>query len=80
MFLFQYHEDSLRLLEEERKRDERRNRLLREIREIRELRSAASPVGAREAHSQAATARTPAYAGPERRLVPCPDMKEAMTP
>ena len=45
MFLFQYHEDNLRLLEEEREREERGKRLLREL---HELRSAASPVAERE--------------------------------
>lgn len=77
MNLFQYHEDSLRLLEAERKRDERRNRLLREI---RELRSAASPLGERGTHSPAPKRPAPSYAGPERRLVPCPEMKEGVTP
>jgi hypothetical protein len=76
MFLFQYHEDNLHLLKEERKRDERGRRHLREMGEPG---SAVSPTRKREA-SGSATPRTAAYTGPERRMVPCPDMKEAMTP
>ena len=77
MNLFQYHEDSLRLREAERKRDERGRRHLRELEEAR---SAAPPAGERGTHSRAATPPTPSYAGPERRMVPCPELNEAMTP
>ena len=77
MFLFQYHEDNLRLLEEERKRDERRNGLLRDLLEVRRT---ASPAGEDEASARTAAPRAASYTGPERRLVPCPEMKEAMIP
>jgi len=77
MFLFQYHEDSLRLLEEERGRDERGRRLLREL---SELRSAGSTSLEPAALPAVPARRTTTYTGPERRMVPCPEMKEAMTP
>lgn len=76
MFLFQFHEDHLRNLEEERQRDERGRRHLRDLDESR---IAAASVAGRHPSRSAAT-RTAPYAGPERRLVPCPEMKEAMTP
>ena len=68
MIVLPYHEDYLHLREEELARAERGNR---QTREARELRSGAAPV-----------ATTPAarYTGPDRRMVPCPEMKEAMTP
>lgn len=69
MFMFQYHHDRLHLLADELRRDEPRQRLLRDIGERHhDLRA---PVAAPRATS---------YTGPERRLVPCPEMKEAMTP
>jgi hypothetical protein len=74
MFLFQHPEDYLQALEVERERAERRNRLLRE------LRGATPPFdGATTSRLAAAMARNP-YSGPERRSMPCPEMKEAMTP
>ena len=77
MFLFQYHEDNLRLLEEDRRRDERRDRLLRDLHELR----SAGPTSLEPAALPAVPARrTTTYTGPERRMVPCPEMKEAMTP
>ena len=75
MFLFQFHVDSLRLLEAERKRNEP---LDRHLRELHELQSAATPAREHEAPSPAVSPRS-AYTGPERRSVPCPEMKEAMT-
>lgn len=77
MFLLQYHEDNLRLLEEERKRDERHNRLLRDL---RELRSATPPVDSGPTRRLAAAMTDARYSGPERRAVPSPEMKEAVTP
>ena len=77
MNLFQYHEDSLRLLEAERRHEERGRRHLRELEEAR---STGSPVAERGTHSRAATRPDRSYAGPERRMVPCPELNEAMTP
>lgn len=68
MILLPFHEDNLHLREEELARTERGNR---QARETLELRRASAPAVALPA------AR---YTGPERRLVPCPEMKEAMTP
>ena len=74
MFLFHHPEDYLQALDVERERIERRNRL------VRELRGATPPFdGATTSRLAAAMARAP-YAGPERRSVPCQEMKEAMTP
>jgi hypothetical protein len=74
MFLFQHPRDHLDAVELERERIERRNRLLRE------LRGATPPFdGAPTSRLAAAMARAP-YTGPERRSVPCPEMKEAMIP
>ena len=68
MILLPFHEDYRHLREEELLRAERGNRQEREIHELRRApaTSPAAPAGR--------------YTGPERRLVPCPDMKEAMTP
>ena len=68
MILFPFHEDYLHLREEELARAERGNR---QERETLELRSAPAP---------AVALPTARYAGPERRLAPCPEMKEAMNP
>jgi hypothetical protein len=73
MFLFQHPEDYLRSLELERERNERRSRWLRE------LRGATPRFGGQERRLAAAPAKV-SYSGPERRSVPCPEMKEAMTP
>jgi hypothetical protein len=76
MFI-QYHEDSLRLLEVERERDERRDQLLREL---RALRGATPPFDGAQTPRLAAAMTSASYSGPERRGVPCPEMKEAMSP
>jgi len=74
MFLFQHPEDYLRALDLERERRQRHDQLLRE------LRSAASRVDEGDARRVAAKP-TRAYTGPDRRAgIPCPEMKEAMTP
>ncbi len=77
MFLFKYHEDNLRQLDEERRRDERRNRLLRDL---RELRGASPPFDSGTTGRLAATMTEARYSGPERRSMPCPEIQEAMTP
>jgi hypothetical protein len=77
MFLFQFHEDSLRQLKEERRRDERHAQLLVEL---RALRGAVPPFDGGATRRLTAAMAEPRYAGPERRLVPCPEMKEATTP
>ncbi len=74
MFLFQHPEDYLQALEVERERREQRDRLLRE------LRGAAPPFDGGLTRRLVAALRPDPYAGPERRSVPCPEMKEAMTP
>ncbi len=74
MFLFQHPEEYLRALEVERERNERRNRLLRE------LRGATPPFDGGTTRRLAAAMANAPDAGPERRGVPCPEMKEATTP
>jgi hypothetical protein len=76
MFLFQFHEDSLHQLEEELQRDERGRRHLRDLDESR---IATASIAGRDPTRGASTG-TARYTGPERRLVPCPEMKEAMIP
>ena len=69
MFLFQYHEDRLHLLADEQRRDEPRQRQLHELDERR-----------RGSRVQIPAPRGMPYTGPERRLIPCPEMREAVTP
>jgi hypothetical protein len=76
MFLFQFHEDSLHQLEEELQRDERGRQHLRDLDESR---IATASIAGRDP-TRGASPRTARYTGPERRLVPCPEMKEPMTP
>lgn len=72
MFLFQHPEDYLRSLDVERERRERDDRLLR---------GATSPTREDEARRLAAKPTRASYSGPERRAgIPCPELKEAMTP
>jgi hypothetical protein len=75
MFLFQHPEDYLRSLDVERERREHHDRLLRE------LRGATSRSGEGEARHSVAAPTKVSYSGPERRAgMPCPELKEAMTP
>jgi hypothetical protein len=74
MFLFQHPEDYLRSLEVDGERRERHHRLLREVR------AASSPSGQHMTRRPASAPAMASFTGPERRSVPCPDMKEAMTP
>jgi len=80
MFLFQHPEEYLRSLEAERERSDRQRRLLRD------LRGAAPPFADAQARRLAAslaeTSGASRYTGRERRraTVPCPEVKEPMTP